>query len=342
MSPGEENRRALRAALQREPRSGATLRALHRSYVDGRCRDEAWCVAATLVFLGAADAEQRRHFERGRLDGPIRPKAALTNELWLKLLTHPAQSLLVSKIFQQLWPAALAWMGKMDKDAGLARKYLVDPERTTVTLARSFGWAAQTLGIQPAPRLYIRQDVPGGISHLPVFPLGSLAGATLLVGFDPRALLFVVGRHLADYRGEHYVRTLLPHPEQLRTLLLAAMRIADRFPGDPRIDATAKQLLSKLSVDSVATVGTLCRLLVEAGKDIDLTAWLRAVELSACRAGLLCCNDLATAAAMVKALGRAGPVDPTVDAKIEDLVRFSVSEEYFQLRRALGIAIRVG
>ena len=41
-------------------------------------------------------------------------------------------------------------------------RFRQDPATSTVTLARTFGWAAQVLGL-PCPLLYVRSDVPGAL-----------------------------------------------------------------------------------------------------------------------------------------------------------------------------------
>ena len=37
-----------------------------------------------------------------------------------------------------------------------------------------------------------------------------MCGGTLLQGFTPQDLTFVVAKHLAYYRGEHFMRWILP------------------------------------------------------------------------------------------------------------------------------------
>ncbi len=326
--------------LKQDPYRVDSYQALYRLYFDARAYDKAWCLASTLVFLKKADAEQTQYFEQYRVKGPIRPTSRLDDERWLRDLAHPDEDLIVSKIFQQVWPAVLGLRGKQDKDAGLAPKYLVDPAQSTVTLARTFGFVAQVLGIQ-APRLFLRQDVQGGLSTQPVWPLASLSGATLLQGFQPQDLMFICARHLSDYRGEHYIRTLMPSNTELKTVLMASLRLAQLVPGDAQIDAVAQELRTKLQPAQMDVIGTLGRRFVQAGARTDVKKWLQGVEITACRAGFLICNDIDTAARMITALGASGPVDLPAKDKIKEIVLFSVSEEYFRLRQALGIQLQV-
>jgi tetratricopeptide (TPR) repeat protein len=325
--------------LRRDPYRVDSYQALYKLYFDARAYDKAWCLAATLTFLKKADAEQQQFYADNRPNGPIRPQSRLNDERWLKDLRHPTQDLYVSKIFEQLWGAILSLRYQTDKQAGLNAKHEVDPANSTVTFARTFGFVANVLGMAP-PRLFLRTDVQGGLTHMPVWPQASLCGATLLSGFQPADLMFVAARHLSDYRGEHYIRTMLKSNTELKTVLMAGLRIAGVVPqAEPAIEQAAQQIASKVQPAQRDALRTVAKQFVDAGARTDIKKWLQAVELTSCRAGFLVCNDLETAARMVTQLGAAGPVDLPPKEKVKELVLFSVSEEYFRLREHLGIRI---
>ena len=77
---------------------------------------------------------------------------------------------------------------------------------------------------------------------------------------------------------------------------------------------------------------------VKARGPTDIARWSQAVELTACRAGLVLSGDLAAAWAMINAEPQA-PGDLPVEEKLKDLFVFAVSAEYFALRTLLGVAI---
>ena len=54
----------------------------------------------------------------------------------------------------------------------LDKRFRQDPATSTVTFAKTFGWAAQVLGI-PLPALYVRNDVPGALVAVPTMPPAS-------------------------------------------------------------------------------------------------------------------------------------------------------------------------
>jgi hypothetical protein len=63
------------------------------------------------------------------------------------------------------------------------------------------------------------------------------------------------------------------------------------------------------------------------------------VEIGACRAGLLACGDVNTAARVLSVDARvAGGLSAA--ERLRDLIPFSVSAPYAEARRAIGIAVR--
>src|SRR5262245_5371060 len=84
----------------------------------------------------------------------------------------------------------------------LDRRFRQDPATATVVFTKMFGWAAEVFGMK-APLLYLRGDVPGLLVFAPNEPPASVAGRTVLSGFTLQELAFLIGEHLAMYRGEH-------------------------------------------------------------------------------------------------------------------------------------------
>ena len=66
--------------------------------------------------------------------------------------------------------------------------------------------------------------------------------------------------------------------------------------------------------------------------------WRSATDLTANRVGLILCNDFETAARMI---ATEAPGQSTIGAKdrLRDLLAYSVSEQYFKVRRHLGLCV---
>jgi hypothetical protein len=245
-------------------------------------------------------------------------------------------------------PAALqakvAQLQAQGKTPVLDRRFKQDPATSTVTFAKTFGWAAQVLGVQ-SPDLYVRNDVPGAIVAVPSIPQASVAGQTVLTGFQPQELTFMCGKHLALYRGEHYIRTLFPTQAELTIMLFAGVMIAapqTPLPQDmlAQIRATAQELAKYMQPVQLEGLRMVVKRFIEEGAKANIKRWNQAVELTACRAGLIVSGDLEIAKKLIGAEQQL-PGDLSAADKMKELLLYFVSEQYTQVRRVLGIQVPV-
>ena len=211
--------------LQKDPLRVDPYRSLYKLYLRMHEYDRAWCMCAALAFLRKTDEEEQRFFEDYRPRGMIQVKSRLDNEAWVKNLFHKDENLYIGKIFEMLTPAAMVAKTNQLKAQKqlpvLDRRFKQDPATSTVTFAKTFGWAAQVLGVT-MPELYVRNDVAGRAHGRPGDAPGQRGGQTVLTGFTPQELTFIVGKHLSDYRGEHYIKNLFPTLNELKVILFAA------------------------------------------------------------------------------------------------------------------------
>ncbi|MCG8553869.1 MAG: tetratricopeptide repeat protein [Proteobacteria bacterium] len=329
--------------LRADPYRVDSYRHLYKLYFDARAYDKAWCVAATARFLQKADNQQLQFYEQYKSKGPIRPSSRLSNELWLKDLFHPGEDPLVGKLFEGVAPAVLKLKHKSDKQWGLNRKQQVTNfAGTTLTFARTFGFVAQVLGLPFTPRLFVCPDRQGGLAYVATSPPASVCGSALLSGFSPNDLMFVVGRHLAYYRGEHFIRTLFASREELKLVLLAAMRLAGVDIQDKHVEQWAAQIRKGTEPADHHLLVSVGKRLLQGGAKTDLKRWMQSVEITACRAGLLMCDDLEIASRMIQADPGMPGGDLNPRDKVRELVLFSTADEYFRLREALGTRINIG
>jgi hypothetical protein len=328
--------------VRRDPTNPDALRALYAAY-DARAEvDKRWCVAEALVVLGAATPEERRVFEAGSRAGLIAPRSSVGPDAWVELLMHPDQDVLTGRIFGHIAPAvilgrvsALRHEGKLYQPHPSHRQ---DPATTTIMAVRALPWAAAILGIATPP-VFTEKEREAGYEHIPGIPPVTVIGRRVLSGRSPEEHAFLVGRHLAWYRPEHYVRRLFSAVPNLEDLFLAALAIGS--PGLPMAEDVKRRVLPLAQafqplIEPSAQEGLRRSFLrfVEAGGRTNLQRWSAAVEKTACRAGLLVSGDLGVAVRLLEAEeGELGEL-------AKDLIVFSTSERYFQLRERLGIAPR--
>jgi len=136
---------------------------------------------------------------------------------------------------------------------------------------------------------------------------------------------------------------VLSAPSQLRTVFFAALRIANpQFPVPPadvpEVDKILKFVAGKMHAGMLEQLAVLVRKFAESKAEVNLNRWWTATELSANRVGFVLCNDLEVAAKMVSTEpAEIGSLPPK--EKVKELVLYSVSEEYFQVRGQLGLSI---
>jgi tetratricopeptide (TPR) repeat protein len=320
----------------------ARLFALHQRA--GRS-DRAWLAATAAEELGATDVDLQLFVDQYRTEGPIRPARSLDEAGW-KELAAPGGDDVVTGILGAIALAARAAQVADLRESG--KLVPLDPAKrqsatATVSVVRSFQWAAQVLGIE-APALYVMEPVPGGIAAVQAAEPSTALGPDVLRNLTTKDLAFLAGRHLTYYRRENVALLHYPTLPELSVLFLAAVKIAmPAVPVPTHLDATVaklrKQLLRYVGDSDKVTLAAAVEKLDGRSGPVDLAAWIRSVELTATRAGLLLCGDLRTAVARMRAENRAiGDLD--LERKRGDLLAFCVSERLPRLRAALGVETR--
>ncbi|HEY4012749.1 MAG TPA: tetratricopeptide repeat protein [Polyangiaceae bacterium] len=311
--------------------------------------DRAWLAGAALVELGAADMDQQLFVDQYRPDGPIRPARSLDDAAWDDLMRAPGADDVVSDVLRAVVLAAVSI--RVD-DLRQARQLVsLDPSRrqsatSTVSVVRSFYWAAQVLGVDP-PDLFTMDDVPGGVAAVQAPAPTTALGPDVLRGLTTKDLAFVAGRHLTYFRPEHYCLVFYPTLSDLSALFLGAVTLVlpNLTPPAPLRDAVARirKLLGKeLGGEEKRKLSTAVERLEARDGRVDLTAWIRGVELSAQRAGLLLCGDLAVGTARLRAEADSRAIgELTFEDKRGDLLAFVASEKLSRARALLGVDARI-
>ena len=332
--------------LRRDPTQVAPYRALYQLYYRKQAYDEAWCMCGALSFLRRADEDQQKFYEDYRPKGIPQVRSRLDNDTWRKYVFHRTEDQTIGLIFEMLTSAALTAKMQQLRAANqlpvLDKRYKQEPHTTTVTFAKTFFHVAKVLGVTP-PELYVHTNIQGGLTAAPIMPFASVAGQSVLSGFTPHELSFVVAKHLSYYRGEHYIKNIFPTQSELTQLFFAGLRMV--LPDAPvppdmaqNVDVTAKTLVAMMQPQHREGLRHVVRKFMDAKAAINLKKWLQATDLTACRAGLLVCGDLEIAKKILLIEPQV-PGDLTPEDKITELIVFSVSNEYFALRKALGLTI---
>lgn len=332
---------AMRRHLRRDPTRPETLRALYRLFDARGDADARWRAAQALVAVGAATPEETAVFDAHRTRALIAPLRAVTQEAWQSLLFHPEEEVLTGQIFGVIAPAVLVGrVTALRRDRKLhvpSADNLQDPQKATIMAVRALQWGATLLGLAPPP-IYVDSARDAGYEHIPAVPPISIAGRRVLSGRSHLELAFLAGRHLTGYRQEHFVKTLFSSVPDLEDLFLAALIIGSpRLPiaadMKQRVTPIARAIEPLLEPPQMDALRASFMTFVEEGGRTNLQRWSAAADKTACRVGMLLCGDLPTACGVLQSEeGRLGDFS-------KDLLLFTLSDRYGELRKQLGIAV---
>jgi hypothetical protein len=290
----------------------------------------------SLEEIGAAEVDQQVLIGQFRQVTPPRARASFDAPAW-QALRAPGSDDVLTAIFSAVGSAAIAT--RVEELRRRRKLTKVDPthqlgETSTASVARSFQWAARVLTIE-CPDLYIAEQVAGGVGALTAASPSTALGPEVLSGRTAKDLAFIAGRHLTYYRPEYQVLIYYPTREDLTNLLLAAVEVAMPAPSSPSLGAPVKALHTRMERriekdEREALKDAVARLDARGGR-ATIGAWIRSVEMTANRVGLLLCGDLASAATVMRGEARAiGGL--ALETKRGDLVAFCSSAAHAGLR----------
>ncbi|HEY3356569.1 MAG TPA: SIR2 family protein [Polyangia bacterium] len=350
---GPEERDKGIAAMQRliplAPDDPALYRLLLRLYRDAGQADRALCVATALVVLGGASPEDQRLVAAARTAAPPAARGALSQEQWQKALMHPDEDRFLGSLFSHLGAVVALQHARPAEAYGLKRRDRVDPLTDERPVVQAVLNACAALDVE-VPDLYLRDgdgptvQIANTVDKNLLRPSLVIAGGAA-TGTPGRALVFELGARLAFTRPERFLRLALPTSAEIEVALrgmLEALRLEVPPPGPdgPPAEETArvaKDITGTVPAQVLEPTAGAARKWLSGRDALDLSAWLTATDLTASRAGLVLCGDLETAAKIVAADTRTlSPLGAT--ERVRQLVTYAVSEDYFTLRRHLGLA----
>src|SRR5450432_3104446 len=326
------------------------LKTLLRLFVEMGTLDEAHGAAAALVLIGQADADERALYQQYRPNGVVRARARLTEEVWLKQIYHPEEDRTLSQILATLSPAVATARAQTLKDLGLKRKQRRDVATDQSMPSKVLAYAGAVFGAS-TPEVYFAPETPGEIEVVNL--RAAVAGTPALVlckgMFEARSdieLAFIVGRTLTTLRPDHLLRWpgFVPTLAELEIVVRAAIRLINAESVVPAESAAAvgqytaflERTLQPQLREQLAVL--VRRLEASAGAGdgaAGIARWSRGACFTSIRAGLLLAGDLEIAARLGQTAASAAGIDPS--EVIRDLIAWSVSDGYFELRAQLGL-----
>jgi tetratricopeptide (TPR) repeat protein len=333
--------RAQAELLRGNPYRVESYKLLRKLYTDSKNADSAWCLCQALTTLNLAAPDEERFFRKHAAVNAAAAQAVFDEDAW-GLLTHPDLDLTLTKIFALLTPCILQARTQSLVALGYAEHLAVDITQSQYPVAQTLYYAGGVLGLSGIPVFQNTND-PGGIGFIHAqHPSIVLGAGALSADMGTQSLAFFAGRHLSFYRAGFLVRHLLPTGTALKAWLFAAIKhCVPAFPVSAEQHGQVAEALGPIAAmfqgmhkDALASAVSK---LLNSGGAIDLKKWVAAVDMTGDRTGFLLAHDLSVATDAVRVTEEGSAVAPK--ERLKELVLFCVSDEYFKLRRKLGIAI---
>jgi serine/threonine protein kinase/lipopolysaccharide biosynthesis regulator YciM len=331
------------AILKRNPYRAESFKLFRKLYTQAKRADAAWCMCQALTNLNLADPDEERFFRRHRAETAAPAQDRLGDEDWLNLVRHPDRDPLLTAIFATIEPAIVASRGTTLETEGYDPAAAIDVTQDEYPISQTLYYACGVLGLE-VPVVFHNPALEAGLGFVHANPRAIVLGRAALEAVDapPQALAFVAAQKLAYFRPGVYVRQLVSTGTGLKAWLFGAIKsISPNFPIASELEGPvrdAMKALSTLHPTNKEQLASLVARLLQGGTAIDLKKWIAACDLSADRAGFVLAHDLEVSLALVRA---SEDTSIAVGAKdrARELILFATSEEYFQLRERLGVAI---
>ncbi len=334
--------------IRANPYHIATYKQLFDLYVQTQQKDKTWCLCSALTFLKQADEKQRIFYSRYRPKKFLSATRKLSDKLWQKNMAHSSENALLSGILAGIAVPAALLAAKPHKSFNLKRRERMDTAKDNRPLAQLFLYAADVMSITLKPEIYLRKDQLLPVQLANTRERNALVPSWLVdpdkfQGKSEAEIVFELSRHLTFQRPARFLKRALPSQNDLASALAAALvMMVPEAPVDkdrPEIRRFVEHYRLVVPPLVFEQLTPIAKKLVAAGRSaMDLRAWLKATELTSLQAAFTLSNDFALVSRLV-----AGEPDGVTGIKARDriteLLVFSVSEPYFQLREYLGFAI---
>jgi tetratricopeptide (TPR) repeat protein len=327
--------------LRKNPYRVESYKLLRRLFTESKRADPAWCLSQALSVLNLAEPDEQRFYLRHRADNAAPAQAVLTDDDWAKI-AHFDQDVLLTRIFAMIQPTIIRARTQPLEAMGYDPRYAIDLSLHPYPVSQTLYYVQGVLGMQ-APKVFQNPNDTGGLgfihAHTPSIVLGRLAFEAQV---PTQSMAFIAGRHLTYFRPGYYVRHLVPTGTGLKAWLFAAIKTcAPQFPVSADLQGPVDEAMQAMAVDfqgaNKERLASLVSKLLQSGGALDLKKWVASVDLTADRAGFILAHDLQLTTEIIRATEEGASVPGK--ERVKEVVLFSVSEEYFEIRQKLGIAV---
>lgn len=326
-----------RATLRKDPRNFGLYRDLYDLFLRAHAYDKAWCVAEAMSVFGTLDETERQFVDDYPPLEPSEIPASLLATAWPTHIHHADLDRTLSSALQIAVAVYLRARLQQAAPPILGVPLDQDPSPEAARVLAAFRNAAEVLACQ-MPALHGTQ-VPGPLftTVLAINPTLSISLATsATVSSD--ILNFLCTKRLAEQQPALRARSLFPSVQELKQLFFTTTQLATSGAGSMMRPGWDGGLGAVMSPEERAALRGLVAGVASSGQKLDVKRWLQLAEVTAMRAGVLISGSLAAAQRAMQLEPRM-PDDLGAQAWLGELGLYAVSEQYFELRETIHVAI---
>ncbi len=329
----------IRDLIALDPHEPELYSELYELFLRQHAFDKAWCAVNVLSRLREPTPEQRRFHEDYAPMPLAEVPGQLVEQAWQTHVFHHDLDKTVSTLLSFMTPAvARMRQAQLRTDPSMLQPFTQAHSRLHDAVRLAFQNAAEILAM-PVPEL-LAGDPKALVPFAPaVAPFGAILVSGPAVEMRVESLLYIVGKRLAEQRGELAARAFFPTVTDLTALLAAAVRVArSERATDAASAALDASLLAVLMPHERDGIRSIVMQAAMQGTTVDVKRWSQAADLSSMRAGLLVCGDVEPARKSILSEPQS-PSDLPPREKIGELYKFATSDLYADLRNAIGVAV---
>jgi tetratricopeptide (TPR) repeat protein len=333
-----------REAIARDPHDAELYGELYELFLRQHAFDKAWCAVDVLATLREPSPQQRQfHDDYAPMPLPKVP-GQIVDQAWRSHILHRELDPTLTRLFALTMPAVARMRhAQLRPDQlvhAVGRPFTSSHSRLHDAIRATFKNASEILSLS-CPDLLLG-DPTSTVPFAPsLAPFGSILVSPSAVEARADALVYVIGKRLAEQRPELCARAFFPSVSDLTALLAAAVRLSRsegaKDAASAALDASFAAVLLPNEREGIRSI--LMQATMEGGV-VDVKRWSQLADLSSMRAGLLLCGR-AEAAKKIILAERQSPADLPPREKIGALYQFATSDLYTDLRGAVGVAIEV-
>jgi tetratricopeptide (TPR) repeat protein len=331
-----------RRKIEDDPHEAELYAEIYELFLRKHQFDKAWCALNVLAQFRDLAGQEAQFYADYPPFHPANIPGQLTEAAWVSHILHPSLDPVMTRIFALMTPIVARARAQTPGAQEMTRQSVqLGMQHTHIAqdLYGAFRDACEILSLHP-PELLAAQGTSASPPFVPAtIPYGALYVNAAAIEVQQESMQYLVGKRLAEQRAELAAKAFFPTVTELRSLLAAAVRIANNGAAkDPASQGFDNQLRSVITWEDVERLRRLVGEATQSGSLFDVKRWAQVADLSSSRAGLLLCGDVTQARRAIAREAQA-PTDLSPREKLGELYIFATSEQHADLRGAIGVAV---